>query len=781
MPSDKDEGNIRTYLRIRPSKRGSGFFRTSKSDDARLIFDVPLEVRSGDINNTKTKYDFLFNGVLPMDATQEEVFAKIGKEAVLNVLEGYNSTIFAYGQTGSGKTFTITGGAERYVDRGLIPRSLSVLFAEFKRRADVQYTCHVSYLEIYNNQGQDLLDPAHETQKQEDIKQVALLEDEEGNIHLRNLSMYLVATEEEALNYLFIGDTNRAISETAMNKASSRSHCIFTLSIEGRQVGSDKVLRSKLHLVDLAGSERVHKTNTTGRTLTEAKHINSSLLFLEMVIKALHEKATNGSRTHIPYRNSMMTSVLRDSLGGNCKTVMVATINPEADQTEESISTCRFAQRVSMIKNDAVVNEDLDPQLVIHRLKAQNTALQEEVNYLKGEGGEEGDAVGEKERLTLMQKCREYVDNKDPYAVLAIGKITLNKIKDCFAILKNLVLEAREGKLRPASHWPAHSARGRDAGSGATTDSGNDESSSAQIQALQAELQRRDSEIAVLVNMVKKGKRLDLGQLQGAKDQVGQSLLCDQRHTNCCCTFPLLAPSGTGPSQRLQRCQPGTASQWPHHQDRCTSITPPPPDRATLEEPQLAFAYFMEHHTGSKAIADNKEVLKKKFNRAKEMGLQVNNARSSINYLKGTIEQIRRERAMEGLLEGGSDMEDPEEAKYKREIEQEKKVYKESFQMLRDLKTEIEHIQKMLEKARLKLQADFDAWYQPLLKESHRQGPTAVWGTPPGSVDGSTSSEKLPPLPLTGHKGADEDIRAFNQAREELERRRWMSQAAPKT
>jgi len=166
------------------------------------------------------------------------------------------------------------------------------------------------------------------------MKKVSLLEDEDGRYHLKNLSMHPVASEEDALNCLFLGDTNRAISETDMNLQSSRSHCVFTISIEGRKQGEDSVRRSKLHLVDLAGSERVGKSGTQGQTLKEAKYINSSLFYLEMVIVALHEKATKG-RAHIPYRNSMMTNVLRDSLGGNCKTVMVATISPDERNTDE--------------------------------------------------------------------------------------------------------------------------------------------------------------------------------------------------------------------------------------------------------------------------------------------------------------------------------------------------------------------------------------------------------------------------------------------------------------
>merc|ERR1719261_2376474 len=160
-----------------------------------------------------------------------------------------------------------------------------------------------------------------------------------------------------------------------MNLASSRSHCIFTVFLTATKHGSDVIRKSKIHLVDLAGSERVYKTGNAGTLLRESKFINASLHFLEMVIVALQERSTGKKRSHIPYRNSMMTSVLRDSLGGNCKTSMVATINQNMEQTEECISTCRFAQRVALVKNDAVLNEETDPSVTIARLKAEVASL----------------------------------------------------------------------------------------------------------------------------------------------------------------------------------------------------------------------------------------------------------------------------------------------------------------------------------------------------------------------------------------------------------------------
>ncbi|ETV91670.1 hypothetical protein H310_13747 [Aphanomyces invadans] len=443
-PREPSDNNIRIFLRVKPSKRVSGFF-TWEEEQGALEYNIPKDVAAGLINNSRTQYKFKFDALIGMEAKQEEVFDRVGRPCVQNALDGFNSTIFAYGQTGSGKTFTITGGAERYEDRGIIPRSLSMIFDEMKQHPDRQTTAYISYLEIYNNQGYDLLNEDHQNTKDiDDLPKVSMLEDEDGNCHLRNLSMHRVASEEEALNLLFLGDTNRAVSETSMNLASSRSHCIFTVSLESRRGGgSEVILRSKLHMVDLAGSERAHKTGAKGKVLREATYINTSLHYLEMVIVALHEKNTKG-RTHIPYRNSMMTSVLRDSLGGNCKTVMVATASAEKEQTDESLSTCRFAQRVARVRNDAHLNEEVDPVIVIRQLKAQIVALQEELTVLKGEA-KEGDELKEYEQDKLRQKVVDFVHNTDPNAHLNMGEITYTKMRLCFSFLKAMAQPGANG------------------------------------------------------------------------------------------------------------------------------------------------------------------------------------------------------------------------------------------------------------------------------------------------------------------------------------------------
>ena len=715
------DGNIQVYVRIRPSKQPSNYFAVDELEPDSLTFNLPDSYKSEYINNTKLKHSFNFNGILEMKATQEDVFKKVGTEAVHNALDGFNSTVFAYGQTGSGKTFTLTGGPERYSDRGIIPRAISTLFQEFRTRSDMQYKCYISYLEIYMEQGYDLLDPSHETKKLEDLPKVTMLEDEHGNFHLKNLSMHVADTEEDALNLLFMGDTNRAIAETPMNIASSRSHCIFSIAIESRPVGSDKVRRSKLHLVDLAGSERVGKTNSSGSVLQEAKFINGSLFFLEMVIVALYEKATKG-RSHVPYRNSMMTSVLRDSLGGNCKTIMIATINPEAAHTDESLSTCRFAQRVSLIKNKATVNEDLDPSMVIRRLKAEILELREEIAFLKGESGE-GDVLTPQELEDLKNKIRSYSSDMDPHAILNIGAMTLTKIKDSFAIFKNLVLETRANANNSATTAPSPMRSKEEAKEASELTS--------QLNDLKSCLLQRDNEIAILVNMVKKGKTADdvgVASRGTSRSNVeGVKVIERVSEKSNSISEPSPKPQQVRSDGHNQKSFLQMQQQQQRERDAARDEkiikrhlfgVPPPTDREVFDDAAASFEWFRERCSSNDAMEENREILKQKITEAKTTGERANQSRSTITYLKNSIEAIRRERALQRLDDkrGDDDADDesPEEQTYRRAIEQEKAVYKESFERLRILKPEIEHIRKILEKGRLNIQNQFDQWYNNL-------------------------------------------------------------------
>jgi len=767
MPRAEEDGGgggdetISVHLRLKPTKKVSGYLGVDDIDPTIVRVNIPergVSREDGYVNNSKTQYSFRFNSVLPIEAKQEDVFNTVGRAAVTNVLDGINSTIFAYGQTGSGKTFTITGGVDSYDQRGIIPRAISMVFQRFASDPGSSYSCHISYLEIYNENGFDLLDPSHESKALEDLPRVTMMTDADGNAHLRNLSMHRANTEEEALNLLFLGDTNRAIAETPMNLASSRSHCLFTIFVEGRRQGTDTVRRAKLHLVDLAGSERAHKTGATGQTLREATYINTSLFYLEMVIVALHDKTTK-SRTHIPYRNSMMTSVLRDSLGGNCKTVMVATVSVEAEQIEESISTCKFAQRVALIKNSAVVNEDLDPQLMIGRLKTEVHSLRDEVAFLKGEAGE-GEALDPDELDRLHAAVEAYLGDTDPYATLSAGKLTLTKLKDAFAIFKNLVLEARNalaaartegvgaGGSGGAGAGTAAASGGGGGGSGSGGGGGGESVYGAEeVAMLREKLAQRDQEIAILVNMVKEAKRSARASTAGSSSSGGGGGRGDAKgggggrgdhagpHT----------PSG-GPAEAKEGGRDGRGGDGSGGGEakRAPAVAPvrapaPPPlvcgvalsaSPELLGDAESAFAHFRDRWPRNAAIEANKATLKEKYDAAKQLYDSVMASRSNIGYLKKKIEQLRREDAMEreGITEAREGGGTGEEAEAMRAMEREKLAYAAACNSLRDEKAAIEHIQKLMTGARAKLQAEFDEWYGQCL---HAEARHAVRGTGP--------------------------------------------------
>ncbi len=208
--------NITTFIRIKPTKSDSGYFSVDEIDRGALVATLPESFKSEYIDNSKLKHTFSLNGIMDRNCTQEDIFKSIGVPAVQNAFEGFNSTIFVYGQTGSGKTFTLTGGSDRYSDRGIIPRAISMIFSEVRNRKGREIKVTVSYFEIYNEQGYDLL-ALDDGKSLEDLPRIKILEDDNGGFHLKNLTVHTADSEEAALNLLFLGDTNRAVAETPMN------------------------------------------------------------------------------------------------------------------------------------------------------------------------------------------------------------------------------------------------------------------------------------------------------------------------------------------------------------------------------------------------------------------------------------------------------------------------------------------------------------------------------------------------------------------------------------
>ncbi|KAM8823486.1 kinesin-like protein KIF9 isoform 6-T6 [Spinachia spinachia] len=303
-------------------------------------------------------WSFRLEGVL-QDVSQEEVYARVCQRVVLGALDGYNGTLMCFGQTGAGKTYTMTGSTESYNQRGVIPRALQEVFREVEKRTAHFFSVHLSYLEIYNETLVDLLSSLQGSPRPSPRGMVVTEEPGRG-VFIRGLSLHPVHSEEEALNLLFEGGLNQMIGSHALNRNSSRSHSIFTLYIESRSrtLCDANYVTSKLNLVDLAGSERVGKTGSEGQMFKEAMYINKSFSFLEQAILALADRR----RDHVPFRQTKLTRVLKDSLGGNCNTVLVANIYGEAAQIEETLSTLRFASRMKCVRTNPAVNEYSSPE-----------------------------------------------------------------------------------------------------------------------------------------------------------------------------------------------------------------------------------------------------------------------------------------------------------------------------------------------------------------------------------------------------------------------------------
>ncbi|XP_070784645.1 kinesin-like protein KIF9 [Enoplosus armatus] len=370
---------VGVFVRVRPTANFAQDFIECLPDGQTVTIchrkdsRKPRDSRKSQLSSWSFRLDCVLQ-----DVSQEEFYAQVCRRVVLGALDGYNGTVMCFGQTGAGKTYTMTGSTESYKQRGIIPRALQEVFQEVEKRTEYAFSVYLSYLEIYNETLVDLLSSLRDSPHPSPHGMVVMEEPGRG-VFIRGLSLHPVHSEEDALNLLFEGQMNRIIGSHALNRNSSRSHCIFTVHIEShsRTRSDAKYVTSKLNLVDLAGSERLGKTGSEGQMLKEAMYINKSMSFLEQAILALADRR----RDHVPFRQSKLTHALKDSLGGNCNTVLVANIYGEAAQIEETLSTLRFAGRMKCVPTDPTVNEHMDPAAQIKKLQKDVQMLKEELSF----------------------------------------------------------------------------------------------------------------------------------------------------------------------------------------------------------------------------------------------------------------------------------------------------------------------------------------------------------------------------------------------------------------
>lgn len=422
---------VQVIVRTRPT---SSFAQEClKIDIDKNCIDVHLDKQKGQaVNNQQENWNFKLDRILH-NASQEVVFDIAARDILNSVLDGYNGTILAYGQTGAGKTFTMNGGTQSYQHRGIVPRSLGHIFRAIQSRPEVATVVRLSYVEIYNETYFDLFADVGVPQPELTVR-----DGPNGTVEVKGLTRLVAESEEAALGHLFTGEANRSIAQHQMNTESTRSHCIFTVYLESRSrvESSEKVVSAKLNLVDLAGSERVGKTGSSGQTLKEAKYINKSLSFLEQVVIAL----ANKKRDHVPFRQSKLTNLLRDSLGGNCKTRMIANIWAEKEQLDETISTLKFALRMMRISNEATVNVQLDPQILVKKYQREIKELKQELamhDTLANRSNVNYEPYTPEQQTELRSKVTQYIDSSIP----TIEVTNLRQINEIFQQFKNIVLD----------------------------------------------------------------------------------------------------------------------------------------------------------------------------------------------------------------------------------------------------------------------------------------------------------------------------------------------------
>lgn len=648
------KSNVRVVLRARPTANFANenfqFNEGSDSIDMRL----PKEEGAGHVNNQQESWHFKVDKVL-VNSSQESVFETCASDVVKSVMDGYNGTILAYGQTGAGKTHTMTGGHVGFQDRGVVPRCISKIYAEAAARPENNITIRLSYCEIYNELMFDLLTDIGVADQSGDL---TIVEDSRGNIQVRGLSTPVAGTEEEALHTFFQGDTNRHVAEHSLNKGSTRSHVIFTIHVESRSrvESSEKVIFSKLHLIDLAGSERVKKTGSDGVVLKEATYINKSLTFLEQVVVALGNK----HRDHVPYRQSKLTHMLKDSVGGNCKTTMIANVWPEANKIEETASTLRFATRMMKVANEATVNVHLDPALLIRKYERQIKDLKQELamhDTLAGRSRVQYEEYTPDEQAVLETKVQMYLDGE----IQEIEVQSLRMVYEGFGIFRKLHQNLRTELSKRPERAEVVAEEVAESGGEVT-----------------ASEQPGDA-----VGMMEEGKGISVG----------------------------VAPSHLRPLVEDRGQLDGTQGEITDGYAPQTQVTQAFQDADKPPDKQVVFVEWKTREGAQfeEAFENNRQMLKSRRAEAKESLVTANKKKKQIDDCKERLARKRANRDVDTSRD--EELIDEEEYAIIQNLKELKTEYRDAFEQHRTIKMDVSHIEHNMQQTKMKLVQAFESWY----------------------------------------------------------------------
>ncbi|KAM6410497.1 kinesin-like protein KIF9 [Pluvialis apricaria] len=700
---DAAEKRVHTFVRVKPTADFAQDMIKFGPDNKSIDIYIKKDARKGAVNNRQTDWSFRLDGVLH-NTSQELAYETVAKKLVSEALIGYNGTIMCYGQTGAGKTYTMTGATAEYKHRGIIPRAIQQVFKATAHSVDPFVTVRISYLEIYNETLFDLLSATRSNGT--DDMQLAVVDCPQG-VYVKGLSIHSVRHEEDALNLLFEGETNRVITEHTLNKNSSRSHCIFTIYIESRfRVFSDiKCVNSKINLIDLAGSERLSKTGSEGQVLKEATYINKSLSFLEQIIITLADP----KRDHIPFRQSKLTHVLKDLLGGNCNTVLVANICGEAVHVEETLSSLRFATRMKWITTEPVINETYDREGTVKALEKEIILLKQELamhDSLVNRSLVTYDPLTDTQIAEIKSQIHKYLKGD----IDEIDIVNVRQVQELFKQFK-LIVSQQE-----------HEVEARLRSKYALIDK-NDLAAVAAVQkegvvdvdghvVREEDGQAFETRTAPFSSRHGGKKKSRKSNEQPKKEGTGSSL--SGRDLD----GVLPSKSQIVISTKDLDVKEGARNQDTANIDAELSKPAPVEDSQRPSSPPskpVAFEQFKEE-CGSeinRIFKENKSILLARKRRSSTVAQRINFIKREIESVRKTLEAQKQERWQQGeyVDETGQIIIDEEEFLLIMKLKDLKEEYRSGYAELQDLKAEIQYCQHLVDQCRNKLISEFEIWY----------------------------------------------------------------------
>ncbi|NWR38623.1 KIF9 protein, partial [Tachuris rubrigastra] len=721
---------VQAFVRVKPTARFARDVIKFGADNKSIDIHIPKDARGGIVNNSSTDWSFRMDGLLH-NTSQDQVYEAVARDLVAEALRGYNGTIMCYGQTGAGKTYTMTGATSEYKHRGIIPRAIQQVFKAAAGSLSLFTSIRISYLEIYNEALFDLLGRGSRDTP------LAVMDSPRG-VHVRGLSIHPVSHEEEALQLLFEAGEPKLTAEHALNKNSSRSHCIFTIYIECRSRTDTnlKGIKSKITLIDLVGSERPSKISSAGRIQKENSYINRSLTFLEQMILALADPR----RGHIPFRQSKLTHVLKDSLGGNCNTVLVTNICGEAAHVEETLSSLRFATRMRWITAQPVPNVTLDQQVSVK-------ALEEEIDLLKRELAMQ-DMFADRclrtdspltgaQRAAIKSQVQKYLRG----AIEEIDIVSIRQIQEVFKQFKLIVSQQQEdveaelqsryillakGELpvgaEPELHrgapWDGHLEEQEEDGKEKEEEEEKEEevmpgpesaSEPAPLlpkwelpqERLVSPSLERDLDGSAPPEAQEESPTKDVDEEEGASEQ-----------------------DRTDSEKELSTPSSGEESQQPSF----------PPSKAE------AFELFKQGAGSeiSRIFKENRSLLLARKRSSSSVARRINDLKREMEGVRETLEGKRRKQWQEGEYtdEKGQVIIDEKEFSLILKLRELKEEHRAGYAELQDLKAEIQYCQELVDKCRRRLISEFEIWYNEsfLIPEDVREALRPGGSIRPGMI-----------------------------------------------